>query len=109
MSNQTIEDSLEILASLKANKTVPISFHGKAINFRRIEDMCNNVTECLQKYIPKRPKPAKRDALISAGWQWCCPSCGCAVGENALDCGEFTDHDDYCSSCGQRLNWDNII
>lgn len=43
--------------------------------------------------------------LVDFGWEYACAICGCAVGENQHDDGEFTQKDDYCANCGQRLDW----
>lgn len=43
--------------------------------------------------------------LVDFGWEYACAICGCAVGENQHDDGEFTQKDDYCANCGQAIDW----
>lgn len=59
----------------------------------------------LEKQIPKKIKPMHYKLLLDSGWRFACPSCGCAVGENVNDTAEVTQQDDYCATCGQRLDW----
>lgn len=60
----------------------------------------------LEKKIAKKPKVLTYHPLKAAGWEYECPACGSAVGENN-DAFDYTQKDDYCPSCGQRLNWDD--
>lgn len=62
----------------------------------------------LEKQIAKKPKKMEYKPLVDFGWEYACPSCGCAVGKNQHDDGEFTDKDDFCASCGQKLDWSEI-
>lgn len=60
--------------------------------------------KALEKQIPKEPKVLAYKPLIEAGWEYECPSCGKAVGMNK-NASDFTDEDDFCCSCGQKLDW----
>lgn len=60
----------------------------------------------LKKELPQKPRKITRPILISDGWEYECPACGCAVGENKNAEG-YTQKDDYCPSCGQKLDWNN--
>lgn len=65
------------------------------------------VEECRdarEKQVIKKPKKMEYKPLFDFGWRYACPSCGCAVGENEHD-GEFTQQDEYCATCGQKLEW----
>lgn len=66
------------------------------------------IQEALEKQITKKPKKMEYKPLVDFGCEYACPSCGCAVGENQHDDGEFTDKDDFCASCGQKLDWSEI-
>lgn len=38
-----------------------------------------------------------------------CPNCLYGVGTIVVDdLGKYIEHDDYCSTCGQRLDWSDI-
>lgn len=63
--------------------------------------------EAIEKQIPKKPKQMEYKPLKEYGWDYACPACGSAVGENRHDGGEFTQQDDYCATCGQKLLWGN--
>jgi len=60
--------------------------------------------QALEKQVPKKPNKLTYKFLIDIGWKWECPVCKGAVGENknAID---YTQEDDYCPSCGQKLDW----
>lgn len=60
--------------------------------------------DIINKQIPMKPQIVKYRPLLDIGWKYECPACGYAVGENsnALD---YTQEDEYCSSCGQKLDW----
>lgn len=62
------------------------------------------IVETLEKQIPKKPKLLKNELLLVAGWQYGCPNCGCACGENKYH-EEVTDAEHYCTQCGQALDW----
>ena len=59
----------------------------------------------LEKNTPKNPILLTYLPLIENGWKYGCPSCKLAVGGNSY-CFDYTDEDEYCPSCGQKLNWD---
>ena len=55
----------------------------------------NEAAELLEKQVPKKPFP-KTDIETERGyWIWKCPNCG----------DEWFFRYNYCSSCGQRLDW----
>lgn len=55
----------------------------------------NKAAELLEKQVPKKPFP-KTDIETERGyWIWKCPNCG----------DEWLFRYNYCSSCGQRLDW----
>lgn len=55
----------------------------------------NEAAELLEKQVPKKPFP-KTDIETERGyWTWKCPNCG----------DEWLFRYNYCSSCGQRLDW----
>jgi rRNA maturation endonuclease Nob1 len=60
----------------------------------------------LKKKIAKKPKKMTHPLLKVDGWEYECLACGCAVGENK-NAEDYTQKDDYCPSCGQKLNWNN--
>jgi rubrerythrin len=60
--------------------------------------------EALEKQIPKKPKDVTYEPLKKHGWKYCCPVCNLAVGENNYDY-ENTQEDNFCPSCGQKLDW----
>lgn len=61
--------------------------------------------EAREKQVPKKAKKMTYDLLVADGWEYACPSCGCAIGENRQDDGSFTQQDDFCPSCGQAIDW----
>lgn len=68
-------------------------------------DYMANVINALEKQIPKKPFKLKDTLLRDAGWIYGCPTCKCACGENKYHY-EVTVDDDYCTQCGQRLDWE---
>lgn len=64
-------------------------------------EACEVAIEALEKQIPKElNRFAEGDYL--------CPECG--SGYYLLgDCDDFPDKHKYCSYCGQRLDWSEII
>lgn len=69
------------------------------------ETMLNIIEELLEKNTPKKPILLTHSPLIQSGWKYGCPSCKLAVGVNSYSF-DYTDEDEYCPSCGQKLNWD---
>ena len=64
----------------------------------------NMAIKACEKQVPKRPIGLDYKPLIDSGWMYECPNCGCAVGENKYHT-DITQEDNYCSQCGQILNW----
>ena len=54
-----------------------------------------------------KPRKITYEPLKKAGWEYECPYCGKAVGFNKFGM-EFTDEDNYCPSCGGKLNWSKV-
>ena len=69
-----------------------------------VNEACNKAIEALRKRAPMKVKEMKYEPLLKAGWHYECPSCGSAVGEND-NAIEVTQEDDFCPSCGQKLDW----
>ena len=59
----------------------------------------------LKKQSPMRVKKMEYKPLIDIGWKYACPECGCAVVENEYDTADITQEDDFCPTCGQKLDW----
>ena len=63
----------------------------------------------LEKQIPKKPKTLTYKLLVDSGWEYGCPNCGCAIGENKNLKFAYTEYlepyESYCCSCGQKLDW----
>lgn len=59
--------------------------------------------ELVDKATPKKVKKATKETYMETGYKNCCAACGNMVGTitNDLD----IEHDDYCCSCGQALDW----
>ena len=59
--------------------------------------------ELREKATPNKVEKATREDYMNSGYKHCCPKCGNMVGTitNNLD----FEHDDYCPSCGQALDW----
>ena len=48
------------------------------------------------------------DTWISKWAEWCCPTCGWFVGEQYLPRRHNQQKSNYCSRCGQAIDWDGI-
>lgn len=63
----------------------------------------------LEKQTPKKVEILTYQPLINSGWEHRCPNCGCAVGKNknlGFAYEEYLEpYEDYCSLCGQALDW----
>lgn len=70
-----------------------------------LNDAFTFAIHALEKQVPKKPTKLVSQLLISAGWIYKCPTCGCACGENKYHL-EVTQDDYYCTQCGQMLDWD---
>ena len=59
--------------------------------------------ELVERATPKKVKKVAKEEYMETGYKHCCPSCGNMVGTitNDLD----IEHDDYCPSCGQAIDW----
>ena len=72
-----------------------------------IETICNCeakayidiLQELIDKATPEKPIPLEEKEY---GYEHECPTCGRYVGTIVED---YVEHDDYCCSCGQRLDW----
>ncbi len=74
-------------------------------NYTALREGLDLAMELLEKQIPQKPIALTYRLLLDHGWKQACPCCGCAVGVNnhAYD---YTQEDDYCSQCGQTLDWE---
>lgn len=85
---------------------------GRECNDCDINDNCSyqkNINErytLLQKLVnkrtPKKVKSATKEDYEESGYRYCCPACGKMVGTKVEG---GVEQDDYCCSCGQRLDW----
>lgn len=48
------------------------------------------------------------DTWISKWAEWCCPTCGWFVGEQYVPRRHNQQKSNYCSRCGQAIDWDGI-
>lgn len=69
-----------------------------------IEPYMDTIVAALKKQIPEKPTRLKYQPLIDAGWEWECPNCKCACGNNKY----FPIDDICCGQCGQLLNWGDV-
>lgn len=65
-----------------------------------LEKYCNQLEE---KQKPQKVLEVSKDEYETSGYKYCYPSCGMLVGTITSD--GCLDEDDYCCSCGQRLDW----
>lgn len=63
-----------------------------------------NLKDTINKQMPIKPQMLKYKPLLDIGWKHECPTCSSAVGENK-NAFDYTQKDDYCSCCGQVLDW----
>lgn len=68
-----------------------------------VNEACRMAISALEKQIPIKPDRMTYDLLVKDGWDYACPVCGCAVGENRYV--KESQEDDFCSQCGQALDW----
>ena len=64
----------------------------------------NTLQELIDKSIPQKViKTTRKEYMKHGGYKHKCPNCGNMVGTitERLE----IDQDDYCCSCGQRLDW----
>ena len=75
-------------------------------NYTELREGLDLAIELLEKEIPLKPIDVERNGLLQrSGWKYRCPKCKCGVGVNNRAI-EYTQEDEYCPSCGQRLDWD---
>ena len=63
----------------------------------------NLLQELVDKTTPKKVKKATKKDYMETGYKNRCPLCGNMVGTITNDLN--IEHDDYCCSCGQALDW----
>lgn len=80
------------------------ALRNKLGKFEDLEITLEQIKVYIERDTPKKPIHLDYKPLTDFGWEFCCPSCRCAVGANkhAID---FTQEDEYCSNCGQKLLW----
>ena len=77
-------------------------------SFLAFEEDEKIIEEIVQKTIPKK---VVRLANKNYGYSHKCPSCGQCVGtivkhkDNFLS--DYIEEDEYCPSCGQKIDWSN--
>lgn len=62
--------------------------------------------ELVDKEMPKKVLEVSKEEFYESGYKYCCPNCGMLVGTITKDGG--LERDDYCCSCGQMLNWEDV-
>lgn len=92
------------------------------------KDMLQHIGKALKKQQAKKPTLADSPELVHEAYEdgtggftnskylsWKCPACGWKVGEryrNVMECGKIIYHDqkkqNYCSYCGQKIDWSGI-
>lgn len=72
-------------------------FKGGEATIKAVEDACVVACEALEKSVPMKPK-------ISSFGVMRCPKCQGKVGERVSNI-SYQNCSDYCSNCGQRINW----
>lgn len=78
------------------NKTLNVGYDSLGVT--KITRKC--LESLIEKQIPK--KPADFYMAIDTGYitSWVCPNCGEHHRSSCFSCKE-----DYCSECGQRIDW----
>ncbi|MCR0269756.1 hypothetical protein MKC46_17600 [[Clostridium] innocuum] len=74
----------------------------KAICNSEAKGWIDTVQELIDKETPKKVREATKEDYEESGYQYCCPVCGKMVGTKVEG---GVEQDDYCCSCGQRLDW----
>lgn len=104
----SMEDTIENIKEVKEHLKRIVketNLHGKGEeDAKEIDFDFDRAIKSLEKQIPKKPKKLEYEPLIKAGWEFECPKCESAVGENRYDI-DLTQEDDYCPTCGQKLDW----
>lgn len=76
-------------------------------NGKIVEKFSPSSVETLQELVdkeePKKVLKVSKDEFELSGYSCCCPKCQQLVGTITRD-GNL-EKDDYCCSCGQRLDW----
>lgn len=70
------------------------------------DEMSNSMEdfkELVKKQTPKKILEVSKEEYELSGYKHCCPICGQLVGTITKD-GNI-EPDDYCCSCGQKLDW----
>lgn len=71
------------------------------------ENEIDFVVELINTNVKKNPLKLAYKPLIDEGWEYECPNCGYAVGENKYE-SRHTQKEKYCHDCGQKLDWEGI-
>ena len=89
-----------------------IHYSKRQIERIRINLMKSVLQKLIEKQIPKKPIRLTYKPLTDFGWEYGCPACGCAVGENkrlSFAYNEYLEpHENHCPTCGQALDWEDI-
>lgn len=87
------QDSLDTLWEIYYNRNTRMTYPWKFCNALK------NITECVQKQIPKKPKIEYCENRIkSEQIVYICPVCGDDFNDNEYEL-------DYCWNCGQAIDW----
>lgn len=62
--------------------------------------------ELVEKATPKKVELVSREEYMETGYKHSCFTCGNKVGTITKDLN--IEHDNYCPSCGQRLDWSEV-
>ena len=80
------------------------ALRNKLGRFEDLEVTPEQVKIYKDKDTPMKPYRLDYKLLTDVGWEFGCPNCKCAIGENknAVD---YTQENEFCPNCGQRLLW----
>ena len=92
---------IEILRKEKINNNILVE-QSKVKDYD-IKLLKNRIKKLESRERPKKVLEVSKDEFELTGYKYCCPNCGMLVGTITEDRG--LDRDDYCCSCGQKLNW----
>jgi predicted SprT family Zn-dependent metalloprotease len=76
--------------------------NGKIVENFSTSDV-KTLQELVDKETPKKILEVSKEEYELSGYKYCCPICGQLVGTITKD-GNI-EPDDYCCSCGQKLDW----
>lgn len=96
------DSTLKLLKKEGLIKYIHMLYH----NWKATDESYNNAMEYAKKLSDKEIPKKVLNAEAGSGYEHKCPTCGYCVGTIVVDdLGKHVDQDDYCSTCGQRLDW----